>query len=234
MKNKELIESGTNNLFALRRGFTLVETIVSIGLLSLVLGTFVSTVTSSMRLSDAGNRKYIASKMAQEGMELFQSKRNNNVICIQNNATTPCNAIPDASSYLDPIDGTKDWRYRLYSPLPPRVPNASRPPRSYEIDGNVPGSLLAGVSLPNFNATHYLCRQSSLSGRFNYCGVPSQYVIGNFSREIRVSVDRASPINTPETSIHSPLKVEVIVRWTSRTRTAQSLTLEKHFFNTQP
>jgi type II secretory pathway pseudopilin PulG len=211
------------------RGFTLIETIVSIGLLTLALGAFVSSVTASLKLTDLGNKRYLASKIAQEGAELFQSKRNNNVICIKNNATSPC-SIPDAV-YLG---GEKDWRYGLYTPLPPLVPNNSRPPKSYEIDGNEPNSLLVGLTLPDFNSTHYLCQQSSLSGRFSYCGVPSQYIPGNFTREIKVSVDTTPPINVPATNIYSPLKVEIIVSWTNRSGTRLSLTIEKHLFYTQP
>lgn len=212
-------------------GFTLIETIVSIGLISLVLAVFVSTVASSLRLSGTGNQRYIASKIAQEGMELFQSKRNNNVICIENSSTTPC-AIPDAL-YLNPLGGEKDWRYSLYErtvgnkdlpPMPPWRPN------SYEIDGNNTASLLVGASLTDFNATRYLC-QDVVSNRFTYCGIPAQYVKGRFTREIRVSPDPTPP----RSEVWSPLRVEVIVSWDSRAGGArQSVSVEKHLFGTQP
>jgi prepilin-type N-terminal cleavage/methylation domain-containing protein len=211
-------------------GFTLIETIVSIGLISLVLAVLVSTVASSLRLSGTGNQRYIASKIAQEGMELFQSKRNNNVICIENNATTPCNAIPDAL-YLNPLGGEKDWRYSLYErtvgnkELPPMAPWR---PNSYEIDGNNTASLLASASLADFNATHYLC-QDTVSNRFTYCGTP---IKGNFTREIRVTPDS---VTAGGGWVWLPLRVEVIVSWDSRAGgSRQSISVEKHLFGTQP
>jgi type II secretory pathway pseudopilin PulG len=227
-KDKKYPRSDLGN--SMRRGFTLVETIVSIGLLTLVLGALVSSVTTSLKLAESGNKKYIASKIAQEGMELFQSKRNNNVMCIENNDTTPC-SIPDAA-YLGA--GEKDWRYGLYERT---VGNKDLPPQApwrinqYEIDGNNPNSLLVGLTLAEYNPTHYLCQQSALSGRYNYCGVPSQYIPGNFTREIRVTPD--STMGTPS-PFFLPLKVESIVSWSPRTGARQSLRIEKHFFYTQP
>jgi prepilin-type N-terminal cleavage/methylation domain-containing protein len=229
-KIRENSTDNANNSFVWRRGFTLVETIVSIGLLALVLSAFIGTIGTSLRLTELGNKRYIASKIAQEGMELFQSKRNNNVICIEHDLTTPCDAIPDA----DYLGGEKDWRYALYErevgvkDLPPKEPFRTN---QYEIDGNVPSSLLPGVVLANFDSTHYLCQQSSLSDRFNYCGDPTQYIPGNFTREIRVDADPAYPSGTPA---ELPLRVQVVVSWSSRNGIRQSLNIEKHLFNTQP
>ena len=230
-QKKKTGNSGIKNRFLLRAGFTLVETIVSIGLLSLVLGAFISVVSSNLRLSATGNQKYFASKIAQEGMELFQSKRNNNVICIQNNATTPCAAISDVAY----TPSGKDWRYGLYErnlgnkDLPPQPPWRTN---SYEIDGNNPNSLLPGATLPNFNPAHYLCQDSATS-RFTYCGIPAQYLKGNFTREIRVNPDQVWPL--PLIGDSPPLRVEVIVSWNSRAGGArQSISIEKHLFNTQP
>ncbi|MCI0542499.1 hypothetical protein L0Y69_01940 [bacterium] len=224
-----------------REGFTLLETIVSVGLLALVFSVFIGVVAANIGLSGEGNRKYIASKMAQEGMELFISKRNNNVLCILNDPSTPC-VIPDAL-YLNPLGGEKDWRYKLFvdikSPPGPELPPSSPfPPvgtpsenkKSYEIDGNNPYALLPGAILENFNSTHYLCQASALGDRFTYCGIPAQYIPGNFTREIKVSPDPTPP----ESGIHSPLRVEVVVRWTGRLGISRSLTIEKHIFNTQP
>jgi hypothetical protein len=211
----------------------LVETIVSIGLLTLVLSAFVGTVTASLRLTDVGNKKYIAIKIAQEGMELFQSKRNNNVMCIENDTITPCNAIPDSSDAQCLIPQGKDWRYGLYERdvgfknLPPRPPWRAN---SYEIDGNAPNSLMPGLTLADFDSTHYLCQQDALSRRYNYCGTPSQYIPGNFTREIRVSPDPTEPCS----NIYSPLRVEVIVSWENRSGVRQSVSIEKHLYNTQP
>ena len=68
--------------FKTKNGFTLLELLVSALILSAVLSIFFGVSVSSLRSFEAAKQRYLAAKIAQEGMELAVNKRDNNLLCI--------------------------------------------------------------------------------------------------------------------------------------------------------
>ena len=62
------------------RGFTLVETLVAILILSFILMSVTALMTRTMRATTISQDKEIAAKLAQEGIELIKAKRNRNKV----------------------------------------------------------------------------------------------------------------------------------------------------------
>ena len=67
-------------------GFTLIETIVAFALLTGVVVSFITLVTMSLNSYRTSRLSYTATKIAQEGMELVVSKRDNHVLSVKSNA----------------------------------------------------------------------------------------------------------------------------------------------------
>lgn len=65
-------------------GFTLVETLVAILVLSMSLVAITSLLTRTLQASILSQQYVIASKLAQEGLEMVRVKRNNNLIAQSN------------------------------------------------------------------------------------------------------------------------------------------------------
>ncbi len=192
----------------LRAGFTLLETIVSIALLSTTLVLFIDAVHFSLRALDSSERKYTAIKIAQEGMELFISKRNNNVLCLDNAST-----CTDATNWQDGL-----------------VPLNNH---YFEIDASSPIKLLAGgngthqltsQTNPQFTTRSTICYDNANFNRFIYCSNPSNSNIQS-SPHRKIDVTRIDA---------EKLDVKSVVTWIDREGHAQSVTLQKILFNTQP
>lgn len=98
-----------------RRGFTLVELLVSIAILLLVLGAAVSTEVQSIKLADKNKRALQATNLAQEQINLVKTVRDNNVkdtptTPFLNFPTTPTGTpAPTETKHLTGPDANKKW-----------------------------------------------------------------------------------------------------------------------------
>ncbi|MCI0565574.1 prepilin-type N-terminal cleavage/methylation domain-containing protein [bacterium] len=142
-------------------GFTLLEVLVAVAITGGVLALFLNSVTLMFRSIDNAERKYIALKIAQEGMELMISKRNNNVICLSN--PTACDIT--------------NWQEHLYH-------SCSAGPQGYEIFADDPESLLPGETLSVYHQGHYVCLTEGTFDRFTHCNSSSN-IEGSPQRRVR-------------------------------------------------
>lgn len=71
------------NSFKFRsKGFTLIEALVAFSILSIALAAFVSSTVTSMESLRRAENSHLASKLAQEGIEMVISKKNNHITCV--------------------------------------------------------------------------------------------------------------------------------------------------------
>ena len=141
-------------------GFSLLETLVAILIITVVLSSFMSLVTLSLKSFNTAKQRYIAAKIAQEGMELAVSKRNNNLFCVQ--VGTGCTI--------------SNWQDNLIG--------------SWEVDATKVEQLLPGEEFSQFDDSDYICLAeipASHRGRFGYCNNPLEYVRGNYTREVVIT-----------------------------------------------
>lgn len=190
-------------------GFTLIEALVAVTILTVALAGLINAVWLSIRILGSAERKYIATKIAQEGMELFISKRNNNVICLNNGCT-----------YIS------NWQENL---------TPSNPSHRFALFAENPAQLLAWnsistVSAPSSNYDVPVCHNTDLD-RFVRCSTNpgSVPIAGNPKRRIDVTSLDLEPLNPG----NEGLRVQTTVTWTERGNT-RTITLEKVLFNTQP
>ncbi len=75
-----LMNDTTCEMPSIKRGFTLVETLVAILVLSFILVSVTALLTRTMRATTISQDSEIAAKLAQEGLELVRAKRNRNLV----------------------------------------------------------------------------------------------------------------------------------------------------------
>lgn len=144
------------------KGFTLIETLMAAAVLALAGVAIIGMLTTSFRVLDNAKRRLLAAHIAQEGMELFVSKRNNNMLCIRNNPSCPIS----------------DWKEDMVG--------------SFEIDATEPTRLLAQppgpTGLKPFNPSKYICVKAS-SPLYQFCPSSNPNVIpGQYTREVEGSI----------------------------------------------
>jgi prepilin-type N-terminal cleavage/methylation domain-containing protein len=128
------------------KGFTLVETLVAVLMISVVLVAVTTLMTRSLQAVTASKDFFVASKLALEGIEMVRVKRNNNLI-----ASSPTNGIV--------------WNSGMgngsYSPVSTDI-NPLRP------GNNLPGASEATLCLNSSGRYTYSCGSisTSLQGSF--------------------------------------------------------------------
>ena len=167
-------------------GFTLVEALVSVLILSASLVAITSLFTRALQATMIGQQYLIASKLAQEGVEMIRVKRNNNLIA-QGDQTNP--AYPNIA-----------WDDDLYGDFEMDAAQA--------FTGSGGENILAhGVALPTAPASLRAIRIYTSGihrGKYTHEQNGTGFVPGNFTRLIEVD-----PINTYSAS------VRVTVQWGS-------------------
>lgn len=95
------------------KGFTLVETLVAIGILSIsILATF-TAVQNSLHDSSLSKDRIIAFFLAQDVVEFIKNKRDNNAIA--DLSGTPTNWLSGIATFGDPCYFTETCRVDSYS-----------------------------------------------------------------------------------------------------------------------
>src|SRR3989344_8296812 len=144
--------------FKTKNGFTLLELLVSALILSAVLSIFFGVSVSSLRSFEAAKQRYLAAKIAQEGMELAVNKRDNNRLCIDSG----CPHITN-------------WQEKLIGSFEVDATETNRLLANQTFKVYDPTNYLC------------LIDSGPIAGMFSYCGNPNKYIYGNFRREVNIS-----------------------------------------------
>lgn len=139
------------------KGFTLIETLVAIAVISMVLTAFVNLALGSMRGKDTAELRYTAAKIAEEGIELVINKKDNHVLCVQEGGGT---CPPIGSNWQADLIGT------------------------WQVDATKDSQFLATGNFQTFNSNDFVCLENS--GLFSYCASPDKRLPGNFTRRVVV------------------------------------------------
>jgi len=140
-----------------KKGFTLVETLVAVLVLSVVMVAITSLLTRSLQAIAISQDYFLASKIALEGVEMMRTIRNNNLIAMRPDNTVRWN------TNIAPTSGTTvtyEFDYNTvasYNPLSPTpFQQVGATPRPLCIGGT--STVLAGrytyTSSPNCNGTN--------------------------------------------------------------------------------
>lgn len=90
-----------------KSSFTLIETVVAVGLIAGALTLPVALITSSLAATRTTKNNLIASNLAQEGIELVRAVRENNVLCLD--------ALGGNGNMLNGWDRASDGNGNLFS-----------------------------------------------------------------------------------------------------------------------
>lgn len=145
--------------------FTLIELIVSIAIISVLIVSFTSVTLLSMHSVTSSEQKYLAAKIAQEGMELLLNKKENHVMAIENGKK---------------IEGSDDWQTNLLGP--------GEASASWKVDAVKAEELLHTGKFDTFDSGKYLCFETNLPNRGKFtqeCG-GAEKIPGDFTREVVV------------------------------------------------
>lgn len=150
-----------------RKGFTLIETLIAVAILAVALASFISIVLLGRQSFQTAKERYLAVKMAQEGMELAINKRDNHVICMRSG---PC-----------PLS---DWKQNLIG--------SGGGVGRWEVDATNVEDLRAepGHRFRPFNPGNYICfktQPQEHQGKFGYCTGQETPIPGNYTREVNIS-----------------------------------------------
>lgn len=182
------------------KGFTLVEALVSFAILTLALAAFISSTTTAMESFKHAEKMHLASKIANEGIEMVINKKDNHTTCYKRG-------------------GCSDWRDNF--------PAGSFEVSSARPEELLPGEQFSGYDDTGWKPRNICFLDSAggggggigLEGKFGYCTGPGNasphvdgdgdVIPGNFKREVKITSlgDGGSP-NNPD-----GFQVDSIVRW---------------------
>ena len=147
----------------MKKGFTIIETLVAITIMVVVLTSFVSLTLLGQRGFQTAKLKYTAAKIAQEGIELIINKKQNNVLCVL------------ASLGGGPCSAWGSWQNNLIG--------------TWQVDAAQRQRLRANQTLAPYVPGQHLCINTAgpNEGIFAYsCAGPDTDLPGNFERKVEV------------------------------------------------
>ncbi|MDP2668718.1 MAG: LamG-like jellyroll fold domain-containing protein [bacterium] len=151
----------------MKKGFTLVEILVSLFFLTLVMTSFVSVVVISARSFRASRALYLGSKIAEDGIELVVNKRDNNVLCVKpGNCSQLCS-----------------WKQGLlYTP----GGSCNLQDQDWNVDAVKPNQLLAGNWFDDYNPSSRICVKPASQNKFGVCTTETP-ITGNYNRKVTIT-----------------------------------------------
>lgn len=145
--------------FSNQRGFTLIEALTAFTILVMVLGSFITLVLLSMRSFEVSKRRYTAAKIAQEGMELTISKRDNHVLCVESGSCS-----------------LSDWKNNIIGSWEVDATQINQVLATGQFGSFDSSRKLCIKETPPKDA-----------GKFGYCGNPADALPGEYTREVRIT-----------------------------------------------
>ncbi|MDP2668714.1 MAG: prepilin-type N-terminal cleavage/methylation domain-containing protein [bacterium] len=151
----------------MKKGFSLIEVLISLLILSVVIAGFIAAVVLSVRSFRLSKARYLGTKIAEEGIELVINKRDNNLICAKSDTCSlPCG-----------------WKYGLL-----RNPGGcALIAKSWNVDATKPDRLLAGNLFDDYNSSGKICIKPGFQNKFGICSGAETPIPGNYNREVRVT-----------------------------------------------
>lgn len=140
-------------------GFTIVEILASFLLLTLVFSGFAGIIVNSLKNFRNSQEKYIAAKIAQEGIELAVNKKDNHVTCV----------------FADPSCPIATWQENLLG--------------TFEVEAADTSKLLPNNQFNPFNASRFLCileHPSMDAGKYGYCS-SGAYLSPKYTRQVTIT-----------------------------------------------
>lgn len=143
-----------------KAGFTIMETIIGFSILSLSLAGFSGMVVTSLKSFRDAQEKYIAAKIAQDGLELAINKKDNHVQCVAADPTCPITS----------------WQQNLIG--------------SFQVEAAKPNQLRPNSTFSAYSSANIVCllEPSPNKGKFGYIGtgacgdLPAKY-----TREVTIT-----------------------------------------------
>ncbi len=152
-------------------GFTLIEILISMTVLALVIAAFISVVVISTRSFRASRARYLAIKIAEEGIELVINKRDNNVLCVK----------PGSCSQIC------DWKQGLLN-FPGGSTNCNNlKSENWNVDSTKPDQLLVGNWFDNYSSSSRICIKSAFQNKFGICSGAEIPLAGNYNRKVTIN-----------------------------------------------
>lgn len=188
--------------FSLKKGFTLLETMVALAVITAAVVGPVSLITKGIFDFSFAKNKIIAANLAQEGMELVRAVRDNNILC-------------------DSINGSVVWEWNR-DPGGGLLSSTAR-----EISADSVTTIACGSSsittprLPLF--TSQKLKFNSASGLYGYSGEDTI-----FTRKVEMVL----PPQGPDQSIATSDQMDIIVTvdWIERD-IARNIVLRERLYN---
>lgn len=150
------------NKVKMKKGFSIIETLVAITIVSIVLAGFSMVVATSYDGHRQAKRSYVAAAIAGEGMEMVAAKVKNNKRCLDNPGG--CTLAPG------------NWKANLTGGT-----------GSFRVDINEVSELWPGNAWDEYNTSNpeRLCIVDN--GTYGYCGEdPDKVIAGDYTREVEI------------------------------------------------
>lgn len=143
------------------------ESVVGFSILTLVLAGFSGMAVVSLKNFRTSQERYVAAKIAQEGIELVTNKKDNHVQCVFGNPSCPIS----------------DWQTNLVDPISGRG--------DFEVESGDTTKLLVTGQFASFDPTRRICILNNPwkdRGKYGYCnglgnGVE---VVPGYTREVEI------------------------------------------------
>ncbi len=159
-------------------GFTLVETLVAVLILSFTLTAITTMIVRTLQITTYTSQGFQASKLAMQGVELMRVKRDNNVLCLRT-GTCPPAVTTWTKNILSDSGSDAMWRTDAADVLAIGPSGTFVPYHGDWEDLDDTASICISV---NTDTTY---------GRYTYCdSTGTEELAGNFKRVVR-----ARPIN---------------------------------------
>jgi prepilin-type N-terminal cleavage/methylation domain-containing protein len=148
-------------------GFTLIETLVAVFLISMVFAFFIDVTSRSMRLTKVSEQDILAANLAFDGIELTRNRKDNAVSCATFGTPPPC------SNWLAPFG-------------PPISTSNGVVSKTYIPDDDDTALLIGTADFPALNGqAPYLCRDGM--NRVVNCTGSLTRIPGNYRRTVTVT-----------------------------------------------
>jgi len=195
---------------SVKKGFTLVETLVALALILMALVGPVSLITRGIYSFASSKSKVIAVNLAQEGVELVRLIRENNIAC-------------------DSLNGGAPWAWNRNS-FPPAGPGTVMFGTTFGVDIQSFTDIHCPTGSQSIS-TPQLSTSCADPLRFNLNTGTYSYVGGNPTAFFRC-VEIKSPPDSPDADIPPGDQMDVIstVTWTER-GSAKELTLRERLYH---
>jgi len=149
-------------------GFTIVETLIAVLMISTALIAVTSIVSRTMDVTNTTQGRLVAARLAQQGVDLVRAKRDNNILCVNS-------SCGNASNWDDNLVG--DW-----------LPDITTDDILNAGEGFTGGSYDTDFSGNNALICTYNDSTGSIhNGQYTYCtGMYAEPLPGGFRRVVRV------------------------------------------------